>query len=61
MTEDLKNLLSITKLFQHAKLYLALAGKSGSFVMGANFFLKKYSTDSESMIKHEQFWDFFLY
>ena len=40
MTEDLKNLLSITKLFQHAKLYLAPAEKSGSFVMGANFFLK---------------------
>ena len=40
MTEDLKNLLSITKLFQHAKLYLAPAGKSGSFVMGANFFFK---------------------
>ena len=36
----LRNLLSITKLFQHAKLYLAPAGKSGSFVMGANFFLK---------------------
>ena len=42
MTEDLKNLLSITKLFQHAKLYLALAGKSGSFVMGANFFIVQY-------------------